>query len=108
MTLYTKTDEHGTEYLVSTNGTGEYRLRLDAHERQELQRIADDLGDDDGPEKGDLGTFIDTDGEEHNAVVTKVWDSYTVDLAYTSAGGMKEATSVTLDSEKYTFVPGGW
>ena len=109
MTLYTETDEHGTEYLVSTNGTGEYRLRLDAHERQEIRRIADDLDDDGGPEEGDLGTFVDTDGNEYNAVITKVWDSNTVNLAYTvDSGGMTEATSVTLDSETYAFVPGGW
>lgn len=109
MTLYTETDEHGTEYLVSTNGTGEYRLRLDDHERQELQRIVDDLTPDDGPEEGDLGTFVDTDGAEHNAVVAKVWGPNTVNLAYAvDGGGMNEATSVTLDSETYAFVPGGW
>ena len=109
MTLYTETDEHGTEYLVSTNGTGEYRLRLDDHERQEIRRIAEDLVDDDGPEKGGLGTFVDTDGAEHNAVITKVWDENTVNLAYAvDGGGMNEATSVTLDAETYAFNSGGW
>jgi hypothetical protein len=109
MTLYTETDEHGTEFLVSSAGNQDFRLQINDHERQELQRIADDLVPDDGPQEGDLGTFVDTDGSEHNAAITKVWDANTVNLAYAvDGGGMQEATSVTLDTETYSFVPGGW
>ena len=109
MTLYTETDEHGTEYLVSSAGNQDFRLRIDDHERQELQRIAGDLVDEDAPAEGDLGTFVDTDGTEYNAVVTKVWDEGTVNLAYSiGEGAMQEATSVVVGADSYGFEPGGW
>lgn len=43
MTLYIEEDDHGTEYLVSSSGNTEARIKLDEHERTELKKIADDL-----------------------------------------------------------------
>jgi len=47
MTLYTETNDHGETFLVSASGNQEFRLKLKQHERDELQRIAADLKEDD-------------------------------------------------------------
>lgn len=47
MTLYTETNDHGETFLVSVSGNQEFRLKLKQHERDELKRIADELGEED-------------------------------------------------------------
>lgn len=45
MTLYTETDGDGAQYIVSSSGNTECRVKLDRHEREELKQIVDDFGE---------------------------------------------------------------
>lgn len=57
------------------------------------------------PDEGDAVTFVDMEGTEHDAVITKAWNERTINLAYADDDGLlTQASSVVKrDDDDHTY-----